>query len=46
VTGVMTFVINQQGRVYQKNLGANTAKIASGMNEYDPDSSWTLVLQQ
>jgi hypothetical protein len=46
VTGVMTFIINQQGRVYQKNLGANTARIAGGMSEYDPDSSWTLVEQQ
>jgi len=45
VTGVMTFIINQQGRVYQKNLGANTAKIAGGMSEYDPDASWTLVEQ-
>jgi hypothetical protein len=42
-TGVMTFIINQQGRVYQKNLGANTVKIAAGMTEYDPDPTWKLV---
>ena len=42
-SGVMTFIINTQGRVYQKNLGAKTAEIASAMKEYDPDPSWTLV---
>jgi hypothetical protein len=39
----MTFIINQQGRVYQKNLGPNTAKLASAMTEYNPDLSWKLV---
>jgi len=42
-SGVMTFLINQQGRVYEKNLGANTAKIAAAMTSYDPDPSWRLV---
>jgi hypothetical protein len=42
-SGVMTFIINQQGRVYEKNLGPNTAKIAAALNEYDPDPSWKLV---
>ena len=42
-TGVMTFIINQQGRVYQKNLGANTTKLAAAMTEYNPDTSWKLV---
>jgi hypothetical protein len=45
-TGVMTFIINQQGRVYEKNLGANTEKIARSMTEYDPDATWKLVDQQ
>jgi hypothetical protein len=39
-SGVMTFIVNQQGRVYQKNLGADTAKIAAEIKEYDPDSTW------
>jgi hypothetical protein len=39
----MTFIINQQGRVYEKNLGPNTAKVASAMIEYNPDPSWKLV---
>ena len=42
-SGVMTFIINQQGRVYEKNLGTNTAKIAAAMTSYDPDPSWKLV---
>jgi hypothetical protein len=42
-TGVMTFVVNQQGKVYQKNLGSKTAKNAKAMTCYDPDGSWTLA---
>jgi hypothetical protein len=42
-SGVMTFIINQQGRVYDKNLGPNTTKLASAMTEYDPDPTWKLV---
>ena len=42
-SGVMTFIVNQQGRVYQKNLGADTAKVAPEIKEYDPDSTWKLV---
>jgi hypothetical protein len=40
-TGVMTFVVNQQGKVYQKNLGSKTAKVAKAMTLYDPDETWT-----
>ena len=40
-TGVMTFIVNQQGKVYQKNLGAKTAKIAKAMTAYNPDDTWT-----
>ena len=39
-TGVMTFVVNQQGQIWQKNLGPKTKKIASAMKAYDPDESW------
>jgi hypothetical protein len=42
-SGVMTFIINQQGRVYEKNLGANTARLAAAMTEYNPDPSWKFV---
>ena len=42
-SGVMTFIVNQQGRVYEKNLGPKTAQIAGAMAEYDPDPTWELV---
>ena len=40
-TGLMTFMVNQQGKVYQKNLGPQTAKIAKAMTTFDPDDTWT-----
>ena len=39
-TGVMTFIVNQQGRVFQRDLGPDTAKRAGKLEAYDPDSSW------
>jgi hypothetical protein len=42
-TGVMTFVVNQQGKVYQRDLGKKTAKIAGKMTTFDPGSGWTAV---
>jgi hypothetical protein len=42
-SGVMSFIVNQNGIVYEKNLGPGTAKIAAGMMVYDPDSSWKVV---
>jgi hypothetical protein len=42
-SGVMTFIVNQQGRVYEKNLGPNTVKLAGAITEYDPDASWKVV---
>ena len=36
----MTFIVNQSGIVYQKDLGANTADVAAAMQEYNPDESW------
>lgn len=43
VSGVMTFIVNQRGRVYQKNLGPKTAEIARRMKEYNPDLTWKLA---
>jgi Protein of unknown function (DUF2950) len=45
-SGVMTFIVNQQGRVYQKNLGPSTGKIAAAMTEYNPDLTWKLAQGQ
>jgi hypothetical protein len=42
-TGVMTFVVSQQGKVYQKDLGDDTALAAAAIQEYNPDDSWTPV---
>ena len=39
-SGVMTFIVNQDGQVYQKDLGPNTDQIASEMVAYDPDATW------
>lgn len=41
--GVTTFIVNQNGIVYQKDLGRDTEKTANGMTEYDPDSTWERV---
>ncbi len=38
--GVMTFVVNHDGVVYEKDLGKDTAKIAKAMTAYDPDKTW------
>jgi Protein of unknown function (DUF2950) len=42
-SGVMTFIVNQQGRIHQKNLGPNTEKIAKAITVYNPDQSWEYV---
>ena len=41
--GIMTFVVNQDGVVYQKDLGDDTLKVAAGLNEYNPDGTWAEV---
>jgi hypothetical protein len=45
VSGVMTFIVNQRGRVYEKNLGPNTVKISRKMKSYNPDLTWRMVEQ-
>ena len=42
-TGVMTFIVNHDGNVYQKNLGAGTDAAARAMTRFNPDKSWTQV---
>jgi hypothetical protein len=39
-SGVMTFIVNHEGRVYEKDLGPRTDRIASGMRVYNPDNTW------
>jgi len=42
-SGVMTFIVNKHGIVYQKNLGSHSASIASHMVSFDPDATWSVV---
>jgi Protein of unknown function (DUF2950) len=42
-SGVMTFMINQDGVIVQKDLGADTAKVANEITEYNPDATWQEV---
>ena len=42
-SGIMTFIVNQDGKVYQRNFGEQTSRLARAMKEYNPDSNWTLV---
>jgi len=44
-SGVMTFIVNQNGIIYQKDLGRDTQSIASAMTEYNPDDTWDPVDQ-
>ena len=42
-SGVMTFIVNQDGIVYENDLGTDTAKIAAGLTEYNPENGWEKV---
>jgi hypothetical protein len=44
-SGVMTFIINQDGVLLQKDLGKTTTETATAMNEFNPDTSWQPVQQ-
>lgn len=39
-SGVMTFIVNQDDTVYQQDLGADTAKLAEAISEFNPDDAW------
>lgn len=39
-SGIMTFLINQEGVIYEKDLGEDTAMVAAAMTTYDPDATW------
>ncbi|MET0632499.1 MAG: DUF2950 domain-containing protein [Xanthobacteraceae bacterium] len=42
-SGVMTFLVNHQGTIYEKDLGERTAGIAAGMTAFNPDNTWQRV---
>jgi hypothetical protein len=42
-SGVMTFIVNHAGQIYQKDLGPKTPEIAERMKEFNPDKGWEKV---
>jgi hypothetical protein len=42
-SGIMSFVISHQGKLFQKDLGEATAEVAAAIERYDPDASWAEV---
>jgi hypothetical protein len=42
-SGIMTFIVNQAGFVYQKDLGADTPRVAGAMTAFDPGRGWDIV---
>ena len=42
-SGIMTFIVNQDGVVYEKDLGKNTEKLAEAMTSFNPDETWKKV---
>ena len=42
----MTFIVNLDGIVYQKDLGEDTAEKVSAIQEFDPDNAWMVVESQ
>ena len=45
-SGIMTFIVNQDGVVYQKDLGKNTGKTVLAMKLFDPDRTWKKVQEK
>lgn len=41
VSGIMTFIVNQDGVVWQRDLGNDTARVARAIQQFDPDDAWT-----
>ncbi len=42
-SGIMSFIVNHAGTVYQKDLGAGTSRVAARMRSFDPDAGWSKV---
>jgi hypothetical protein len=42
-TGIKTFIVNQQGQIFEKDLGAGTSNQAAALQSFDPDPSWTFT---
>ncbi len=44
-SGIMSFIVNQDGRVYQKNLGHKTSAVTTALSSFNPDASWKRVAE-
>jgi len=42
-SGVMTFIVNQNGRIYERNLGKDSARLGAKLAAFDPDAGWKEV---
>ncbi len=42
-SGIMTFIVAKDGKVYQKDLGENTREVVKAITEYNPDKGWEEV---
>jgi hypothetical protein len=42
-TGIKTFIVNQDGAVYERDLGPKTTTLGREMKSFNPDSNWTRV---
>ncbi len=45
-SGIVSFVVSHQGKIYEKDLGEKTHEIAKAMTKYDPDETWALIGDQ
>lgn len=43
-TGIMSFIVNQDGVIYQRDLGENTEAESRAITAFDPDDGWTPVV--
>ncbi len=43
VSGIMTFIVNHDGTVYEKDLGKKTEAVAQAMTSFDPDETWRKI---
>ena len=44
-SGVMTFLINHKGEVFERDLGPDTGRIAAGMTSFNPDHTWKKTVE-
>jgi hypothetical protein len=42
-SGIMTFIVNQDGIVFQKDLGPDTPQVATKITQFNPDSNWARI---